>query len=172
MTSTSPRLRWMHRCPSCRKLLYWERIYCSECIKSIPARKSFTLSPMQGWIKDDRLRGLKETANHLYFVLKNIDDGGRKFVCIECGFHMKNAGKHRCARRIELRSRIRKQKCSVCRLAMQKSVFPIIRVGSSRKSTIIRLMVCGICLDKSVVVQGRNRSYVRKANAPEKRVAS
>jgi hypothetical protein len=156
MKASDSRPRWKHVCPGCKRVIYWEKVYCLPCIAKEPQRDHFRLSSKQTWLKGRKLTGIERTRNHMFVVV------GRKLVCVECGRNY-TYGKlvHRCFSKLEsyLRSR-HNLKCAVCANHLPKALFPVVGSGKS----LVKVMICANCLDGSNLVIVHRRVYkARKA---------
>jgi hypothetical protein len=143
------RLRWKHRCPGCKRIIFWEKVYCLPCIRLEPSRGHFLLSRNQKWLKLARLSGIKQTSNHIFTVV------GDKTVCVDCGRRMSGATlKHRCYSRSDASVYSKKElSCSVCKKRKLKLLFPLIKA----KRLLIRIRVCADCLDGSRLVIAKKK---------------
>jgi hypothetical protein len=153
--------RWKHRCPACKKTVFWEIIYCKDCIKEVPRRGHFRLGFNQRWLKYSHLRGVPENRRHLFAVIKN---SGNDPICVECGAQRIHSSlKHRCyskpVRMIQKRTII----CKICSERKMRVMFPLLQ----NKKLVLRSCVCSECLIGAKVVFASKRKYKkrRKKNA-------
>ena len=152
--------RWRHNCPGCGRVIFWERIYCANCIKEHPTRKRFKLT---GLMRPTRrlspryglLHGAELSRRHLFAIVKT------HAVCVECGHktHL-NDLRHRCYFLREGTTRtMRSIRCKICHLKKAKHLFPVVK----REGRVLRARVCSDCLHGSVVLPVKKRKYERKA---------
>jgi hypothetical protein len=147
--------RWRHRCPSCDRLLFWELIYCKNCIKLDPLKGRFRLSGQQSRLRSHFLRvpPRKDQVFIFPFVLHpNVA------LCVECGSvrsHMDRL-RHRCYNR--QRTTNVSYKCVICTKRKDRSQFPVV----VRKSSCGPLSVCNDCLVGAKSFFVPKRKYERR----------
>lgn len=147
------RPRWRHKCPGCRRTIFWESVYCLPCITLYPERSRFKLKSSQRRIKQIRLTGIPRSKDHL-FVVVNQDDG-LETLCVECGRQIRKNFEHRCGGQLD-RYIISKNnlKCRACDGRKRKEYFPLIRKG--KRKNLVRSSVCNDCLDGALIVKGKS----------------
>lgn len=145
----------MHKCPNCKRKIFWGRIYCALCIKLEPSRERFRLSRSNRWLKNIRRPNVgKKTTDHLFV---NVSDCT---LCVECGRKLNGADlKHDCFFRLDSSLRVKnKLSCSLCKQYKLKGLFTIVRHGGMS----IRTKVCTDCLDGSKLVIVSKRKYEKR----------
>lgn len=143
-----------HRCPSCKRMIYWEKIYCILCIKAEPMRARFRISRNQRLLASKRMPYVRRTKDHLFVTTS------RHTICAECGKKLNgNDLRHVCYFRSDasLRSKSRLS-CSLCKQSRPKVLYPLVE----QNGTIIRTKICVDCLDGSKLVVVSKRKYERK----------
>ena len=160
------RPRWKHKCPTCPRIVYWERIYCKDCIKAYPQRANFRLSQRNGMVGYSSFRkGARSgllistgmTRDHIFAMIQAL------MLCVECGHKVHlNDVKHRCYFLTDAATRtLRLIRCRVCRYKKAKHLFPVFK----RRGRTLRSRICSDCLHGSEFVKIEKRKYQRRATA-------
>lgn len=164
MTSEVP--RWRHKCPGCRKVVYYEYVYCNQCRAVEPQRKNFRLDGYRGSSGLSSYRkgpyygltaGMRLTRDHLFALVKAF------VLCVECGHKVRpDSLRHRCYFLTDQSVRtLSELKCRVCKQKKPKHLFPQFK----RRGKLLWSRVCSTCLHDTEVLVPKKRRYERRVTA-------
>lgn len=150
--------RWKHKCPGCKRTIFWEYVYCRPCQLSDSRKKNFRITNTLTSYRKGRMHGLlptiKMTRDHIFAMVKEF------ILCVECGCRTRGTDlHHRCYFLTDASIRPQVQvRCRLCKIKKSKHLFPMF----TRRGKILRARVCSDCLHGTEIVVPHKRRYERR----------